>query len=244
MNIKKIILVFLLFFCTASVFASDVTLRGAIDETVTRYIFDIDDNPQEEIRPDAFEAEVKKPFLSDYIRQEEALDEDILLDTDFNPTYRVNQIKKVSTFSKSIDTPSAEDVIMGKGVFSVTSKSYQYNDTNTLNKNVRQELGATLKKDRFSVTSGLETTYDTNNINSASRGAFITPKLQLSECAAISFKNKISGDQLDKYEPLVGIDYTPKYLKNSSIWMGAGATIRDNNIQSQTFNLKTNFYLF
>ena len=96
----------------------------------------------------------------------------------------------------------------------------------------------------MSLTGGLETTYDTTNISAACRGAFITPSIKLGERAQISFKNKISGQKLNKYEPMIGIDYTPKYIKNSSIWMGAGATILDNNMQSQSLNLKTNFYVF
>ena len=140
--------------------------------------------------------------------------------------------------------PQAEDVKLGNSKFSVASKSTQYNDSNTLNKNLRQELGATVRGKYFSLTGGLETTYDTTNITSASRGAFITPSIKLGERASISFKNKISGQKLNKYEPMVGIDYKPKYIKNSSVWMGAGATILDNNMQSQSLNLRTNFYVF
>lgn len=241
MSIIRFLLTFLIiFFGISTSFASDVQEE---DSQVQQFVFELDE-AAEAIEPEISAVE-EKPFLSGYIEQHQIpVADEILLDTDFNPTYRVNQIKKVSTYSKSLDTPKGYDELAGKGALSIVSKSYSYNDTTTLVKNVRQEIGATVKKDRFSLSSGLETTYDTTNINGASRGVFITPKVQLSDRAAISIKNKISGQDLNKYEPTVGIDYTPKYLKNSSIWMGAGATIRDNNIQSQSLNLKTDFYIF
>lgn len=208
-----------------------------------KFVFALDD--ADEVIEGSVEMTEEKPFLSDFIEvKEENCDDEILLQTDFNPTYRVNQIKKVSTYQKTLDVPQAEDMVLGNDKFGISSKSTQYNDSNTLNKNLRQELGATVRGKYLSLTGGLETTYDTTNISSASRGAFITPSIKLGERAQISFKNKISGQKLNKYEPMIGIDYTPKYIKNSSIWMGAGATILDNNMQSQSLNLKTNFYVF
>ncbi len=208
-----------------------------------KFVFAIDD--ANEVIEGSVEMTEEKPFLSDFIEvKEENCDDEILLQTDFNPTYRVNQIKKVSTYQKTLDVPQAEDMVLGNDKFGISSKSTQYNDSNTLNKNLRQELGATVRGKYLSLTGGLETTYDTTNISAASRGAFITPSIKLGERAQISFKNKISGQKLNKYEPMIGIDYTPKYIKNSSIWMGAGATILDNNMQSQSLNLKTNFYVF
>ena len=208
-----------------------------------KFVFALDD--ADEVIEGSVEMTEEKPFLSDFIEvKEENCDDEILLQTDFNPTYRVNQIKKVSTYQKTLDVPQAEDMVLGNDKFGITSKSTQYNDTDTLNKKLRQEVGATVRGKYLSLTGGLETTYDTTNISSASRGAFITPSIKLGERAQISFKNKISGQKLNKYEPMIGIDYTPKYIKNSSIWMGAGATILDNNMQSQSLNLKTNFYVF
>lgn len=208
-----------------------------------KFVFALDD--ADEVIEGSVEMTEEKPFLSDFIEvKEENCDDEILLQTDFNPTYRVNQIKKVSTYQKTLDVPQAEDMVLGNDKFGISSKSTQYNDSNTLNKNLRQELGATVRGKYLSLTGGLETTYDTTNISAASRGAFITPSIKLGERAQISFKNKISGQKLNKYEPMIGIDYTPKYIKNSSIWMGAGATILDNNMQSQSLNLKTNFYVF
>ena len=208
-----------------------------------KFVFAIDD--ADEVIEGSVEMTEEKPFLSDFIEvKEENCDDEILLQTDFNPTYRVNQIKKVSTYQKTLDVPQAEDMVLGNDKFGITSKSTQYNDTDTLNKKLRQEVGATVRGKYLSLTGGLETTYDTTNISSASRGAFITPSIKLGDRAQISFKNKISGQKLNKYEPMIGIDYTPKYIKNSSIWMGAGATILDNNMQSQSLNLKTNFYVF
>ena len=208
-----------------------------------KFVFAIDD--ANEVIEGSVEMTEEKPFLSDFIEvKEENCDDEILLQTDFNPTYRVNQIKKVSTYQKTLDVPQAEDMVLGNDKFGITSKSTQYNDTDTLNKKLRQEVGATVRGKYLSLTGGLETTYDTTNISAASRGAFITPSIKLGERAQISFKNKISGQKLNKYEPMIGIDYTPKYIKNSSIWMGAGATILDNNMQSQSLNLKTNFYVF
>ena len=208
-----------------------------------KFVFALDD--ADEVIEGSVEMTEEKPFLSDFIEvKEENCDDEILLQTDFNPTYRVNQIKKVSTYQKTLDVPQAEDMVLGNDKFGISSKSTQYNDSNTLNKNLRQELGATVRGKYLSLTGGLETTYNATNITSASRGAFITPSIKLGERAQISFKNKISGQKLNKYEPMIGIDYTPKYIKNSSIWMGAGATILDNNMQSQSLNLKTNFYVF
>ncbi len=210
---------------------------------LSKFVFALDD--ADEVIEGSVEMTEEKPFLSDFIEvKEENCDDEILLQTDFNPTYRVNQIKKVSTYQKTLDVPQAEDMVLGNDKFGISSKSTQYNDSNTLNKNLRQELGATVRGKYLSLTGGLETTYDTTNISAASRGAFITPSIKLGERAQISFKNKISGQKLNKYEPMIGIDYTPKYIKNSSIWMGAGATILDNNMQSQSLNLKTNFYVF
>lgn len=210
---------------------------------LSKFVFALDD--ADEVIEGSVEMTEEKPFLSDFIEvKEENCDDEILLQTDFNPTYRVNQIKKVSTYQKTLDVPQAEDMVLGNDKFGISSKSTQYNDSNTLNKNLRQELGATVRGKYLSLTGGLETTYDTTNISAASRGAFITPSIKLGERAQISFKNKISGQKLNKYEPMIGIDYTPKYIKNSSIWMGAGATILDNNVQSQSLNLKTNFYVF
>lgn len=210
---------------------------------LSKFVFALDD--ADEVIEGSVEMTEEKPFLSDFIEvKEENCDDEILLQTDFNPTYRVNQIKKVSTYQKTLDVPQAEDMVLGNDRFGVTSKSTQYNDTDTLNKKLRQEVGATVRGKYLSLTGGLETTYDTTNISAASRGAFITPSIKLGERAQISFKNKISGQKLNKYEPMIGIDYTPKYIKNSSIWMGAGATILDNNVQSQSLNLKTNFYVF
>ena len=210
---------------------------------LSKFVFALDD--ADEVIEGSVEMTEEKPFLSDFIEvKEENCDDEILLQTDFNPTYRVNQIKKVSTYQKTLDVPQAEDMVLGNDKFGITSKSTQYNDTDTLNKKLRQEVGATVRGKYLSLTGGLETTYDTTNISAASRGAFITPSIKLGERAQISFKNKISGQKLNKYEPMIGIDYTPKYIKNSSIWMGAGATILDNNMQSQSLNLKTNFYVF
>lgn len=212
-------------------------------QNLQQFVFAIDD--ADEVIEGSVEVTEEKPFLSDFIEmKEENQDNDILLETDFNPTYRVNQIKKVSTYQKTLDIPQAEDMVLGNDKFGISSKSTQYNDTDTLNKKLRQELGATVRGKYLSLTGGLETTYDSTNISSASRGAYITPSIKLGERASISFKNKISGQKLNKYEPMIGIDYKPKYIKNSSVWMGAGATILDNNMQSQSLNLRTNFYVF
>lgn len=241
MNLLKFFIFFILFFFAAPV--STPAQEEQQEGEVQRFVFAIDE--ADEALEGSVEITGEKPFLSDFIEVEDEYAEDeILLETDFNPTYRVNQIKKVSTYSKTLEMPQAEDVKIGNSKFSLTSKSNEYNDSNTLNKNLRQELGATVRGKYLSLTGGLETTYDTTNITSASRGAFITPSIKLGERASISFKNKISGQKLNKYEPMVGIDYKPKYIKNSSIWMGAGATILDNNMQSQSLNLKTNFYVF
>ena len=240
MNLKKIFIFSILFFFAAPII---VQAQEQQDSEPQRFVFAIDE--ADEALEGSVEVVEQKPFLSDFIEvKDENADDDILLQTDFSPTYRVNQIKKVSTYSKTLELPQAEDVKLGNSKFSVASKSTQYNDSNTLNKNLRQELGATLRGKYLSLTGGLETTYDTTNITSASRGAFITPSIKLGERASISFKNKISGQKLNKYEPMVGIDYKPKYIKNSSVWMGAGATILDNNMQSQSLNLRTNFYVF
>ena len=215
MNLKKFFIFFILFFFAAPII---VQAQEQQDSEPQRFVFAIDE--ADEALEGSVEVVEQKPFLSDFIEiKDENADDDILLQTDFSPTYRVNQIKKVSTYSKTLELPQAEDVKLGNSKFSVASKSTQYN-------------------------GGLETTYDTTNITSASRGAFITPSIKLGERASISFKNKISGQKLNKYEPMVGIDYKPKYIKNSSVWMGAGATILDNNMQSQSLNLRTNFYVF
>ncbi len=241
MNLLKFFIFFILFFFAAPV--STPAQEEQQEGEAQRFVFAIDE--ADEALEGSIEITEEKPFLSDFIEVEDEYAEDeILLETDFNPTYRVNQIKKVSTYSKTLEMPQAEDVKIGNSKFSLTSKSNEYNDSNTLNKNLRQELGATVRGKYLSLTGGLETTYDTTNITSASRGAFITPSIKLGKRASISFKNKISGQKLNKYEPMVGIDYKPKYIKNSSIWMGAGATILDNNMQSQSLNLKTNFYVF
>ncbi len=240
MNFKNLFIFFILFFCAASL---NVMAEEQQKEELQKFVFAIDD--ADEVIEGSVEVVEQKPFLSDFIEvKNENCDDEILLQTDFNPTYRVNQIKKVSTYQKTLEMPQAEDMVLGNDKFGISSKSTQYNDSNTLNKNLRQELGATVRGKYLSLTGGVETTYDTTNINSASRGAFITPSLKLGDRASISFKNKISGQKLNKYEPMIGIDYTPKYIKNSSIWMGAGATILDNNMQSQSLNLKTNFYVF
>ena len=189
MNIKKILFIFFIMcFGFSPVYAEQTEEGGEVQQ----FVFAVDD------ADDALEGSVEitqeeeKPFLSDYIElEDETHDEEILLNTDFNPKYRVNQIKKVSTYSKSLDMPSSEDMKLGGDRFGITSKSTQYNDSNTLNKNLRQELGATVRGKYLSLTGGLETTYDTTNINSASRGAFITPSIRLGERASISFKNKI-----------------------------------------------------
>ena len=242
MNIKKILFIFFIMCVGFSPVYAEQTEEGG---EVQQFVFAVDDADDAHEGSVEITQEEEKPFLSDYIElEDEAHDEEILLNTDFNPKYRVNQIKKVSTYSKSLDMPSSEDMKLGGDRFGITSKSTQYNDSNTLNKNLRQELGATVRGKYLSLTGGLETTYDTTNINSASRGAFITPSIRLGERASISFKNKISGQKMNKYEPTIGIDYKPKYIKNSSIWMGAGATILDNNMQSQSLNLRTNFYVF
>ena len=240
MNFKNLFIFFILFFCAASL---NVMAEEQQKEELQKFVFALDD--ADEVIEGSVEVVEQKPFLSDFIEvKNENCDDEILLQTDFNPTYRVNQIKKVSTYQKTLEMPQAEDMVLGNDKFGISSKSTQYNDSNTLNKNLRQELGATVRGKYLSLTGGVETTYDTTNINSASRGAFITPSLKLGDRASISFKNKISGQKLNKYEPMIGIDYTPKYIKNSSIWMGAGATILDNNMQSQSLNLKTNFYVF
>ena len=240
MNFKNLFIFFILFFCAASL---NVMAEEQQKEELQKFVFAIDD--ADEVIEGSVEVVEQKPFLSDFIEvKNENCDDEILLQTDFNPTYRVNQIKKVSTYQKTLEMPQAEDMVLGNDKFGISSKSTQYNDSNTLNKNLRQELGATVRGKYLSLTGGVETTYDTTNINSASRGAFITPSLKLGDRASISFKNKISGQKLNKYEPMIGIDYTPKYIKNSSIWMGAGATILDNNMQSQSLNLRTNFYVF
>ncbi len=240
MNFKNLFIFFILFFCAASL---NVMAEEQQKEELQKFVFAIDD--ADEVIEGSVEVVEQKPFLSDFIEvKNENCDDEILLQTDFNPTYRVNQIKKVSTYQKTLEMPKTEDMVLGNDKFGISSKSTQYNDSNTLNKNLRQELGATVRGKYLSLTGGVETTYDTTNINSASRGAFITPSLKLGDRASISFKNKISGQKLNKYEPMIGIDYTPKYIKNSSIWMGAGATILDNNMQSQSLNLRTNFYVF
>lgn len=240
MKFKKLFIFFILFFCAA---ICPIVAEEQQQGELSKFVFALDD--ADEVIEGSVEMTEEKPFLSDFIEvKEENCDDEILLQTDFNPTYRVNQIKKVSTYQKTLDVPQAEDMVLGNDKFGISSKSTQYNDSNTLNKNLRQELGATVRGKYLSLTGGLETTYDTTNISSASRGAFITPSIKLGERAQISFKNKISGQKLNKYEPMIGIDYTPKYIKNSSIWMGAGATILDNNMQSQSLNLKTNFYVF
>ena len=240
MNFKNLFIFFILFFCAASL---NVMAEEQQKEELQKFVFAIDD--ADEVIEGSVEVVEQKPFLSDFIEvKNKNCDDEILLQTDFNPTYRVNQIKKVSTYQKTLEMPQAEDMVLGNDKFGISSKSTQYNDSNTLNKNLRQELGATVRGKYLSLTGGVETTYDTTNINSASRGAFITPSLKLGDRASISFKNKISGQKLNKYEPMIGIDYTPKYIKNSSIWMGAGATILDNNMQSQSLNLRTNFYVF
>ena len=246
MNIKKFLFIFyILIFGFYPAYGEEIAPQSEDNGELQQFVFAVDD--ADEVIEGAVEItqEEEKPFLGDYIElKETACDDDILLNTDFNPKYRVNQIKKVSTYSKSLEMPSGNDMVLGSDKFGITSKSTQYNDSNTLNKNLRQELGATVRGKYLSLTGGVETTYDTTNINPASRGAFITPSIRLGERASISFKNKINGQKLNKYEPMVGIDYTPKYIKNSSIWMGAGATILDNAMQSQSLNLRTNFYVF
>ena len=238
MNAKNLFIFFILFFCAAL-----CPTMAEQQEELQRFVFAVDD--ADEVIEGSVEMTEEKPFLDGFIEvKEENLDEEILLESDFNPTYRVNQIKKVSTYHKTLETPQTEDVFLGNDKLGISSKSTQYNDTGTLNKKLRQELGATVRGKYLSLTGGFETTYDTTNISAASRGAYITPSIKLGDRASISFKNKISGQRLNKYEPMVGIDYIPKYIKNSSIWMGAGATILDNNMQSQSLNLKTNFYVF
>ncbi len=238
MNTKKPFIFFILFFCVLT-----CPLMAEEQQELKQYVFAVDDADQ--VIEGSVEMEEEKPFLSDFIEvKDENVDEEILLQSDFNPTYRVNQIKKVTTYQKTLDAPQAEEMVLGNDKFGISSKSTQYNDSNTLNKNLRQELGATVRGKYMSLTGGLETTYDLTNANSASRAAFVTPSIRLNDRASISFKNKISGQKLNKYEPTIGIDYKPKYIKNSTIWMGAGATILDNNVQSQSLNLKTNFYVF
>ena len=241
-SLKLFVLSFIMCF-SPFCFAQDSTSEQG---EIQQFVFSIDDAAEVVEQPQ--EEKQEKEFLEGYIEvkdeQEIKLEEpeDILLETDFSPTYRVNEIKKVSTYSKSLELPSGSDTLFGNDKFGISSNSYQYNDGNTLNKNVRQELGATVRNKYFSLTGGLETTYDTTNINPASRGAFFTPKVFLGDKASLSFKNKISGQNMEKYEPTLGIDYAP--FKNSSIWFGAGATIRNNVMQSQSLNLKTNFYIF
>ena len=243
MNFKKLFIFFILFFFAAPV-SSYAQEQENEQQEAKQLVLAVDE--ADDILEGSVEITEEKPFLSDFIevKEDEPFEDEILLETDFNPTYRVNSIKEVKTYSKTLELPAAEDVKIGSTKFNIASKSTQYNDSNTLNKNVQQELGATVRGKYLSLTGGFETTYDTTNITSASRGAFITPSIRLGERASISFKNKISGQKLNKYEPMVGIDYKPKYIKNSSIWMGAGATILDNNLQSQSLNLRTNFYVF
>lgn len=210
------------------------------DEGRTTYVFELPDDAAEVV-----ETKEEEPvFLQGYIElNNEKHDDDILLETDFSPKYRVNNIKKVSTYSKSLKSSDGNDFRLQKGNFSLSSSSYSYNDSNTLVKNVRQNFGATYEKNFFSLTGGLETTYGTGISAGASRGAYITPKLKLNNRTSISFKNKINQDAT-KYDTLLGIDYVPKYIKNSSIWLGGGTTFRNNAVESQTLNLKTNFYIF
>ena len=135
-------------FCLAQ---DSISEQGEIQQ----FVFSIDDAAEVVEQPQ--EEKQEKEFLEGYIEvkdeQEIKLEEpeDILLETDFSPTYRVNEIKKVSTYSKSLELPSSSDTLFGNDKFGISSNSYQYNDGNTLNKNVRQELGATVRNKYFSL---------------------------------------------------------------------------------------------
>ena len=237
MDIKKFSICFLIYFLLISPTFAQVEQSGEIQ----RFVFELDEVAQ--VLEGSIET-TQEQFLGDYIEIQKPIQDDtIFLETGFAPAYKTNEIKKVSTYSKSLEAPQNADFRLKNGAISIGSRSYQYNDTTTIIKNVRQELGATVEKNRFSLTGGLETTYDTTNTSSASRAVFLTPKIKLSETTSISLKNKINQDAT-KYEPTLGLDYTPKNFQNSNVWFGAGATFRNNMVESQSLNLKTNFYLF
>ena len=235
MDIKKIALVLIAFFSLTTVSFSQI--NGQL-------ISYADDGVKEIIEQ---EIEVEPTFLQGYIELNEepeiVEEEEIFLETDVSPTYRINQIKEVSTYSKSLVASNGADFILSKGGFSLGSSSSEYNDSKTLVKNVRNQFGVHYQIKRFSLSGGVETVYDTTSVSEASRGMYLTPKLNLTDSLSFSVKNKVNQDAT-KFEPTFGLNYTPKYMQNSNIWLGTGATFRNNILESKNLNLRTNFYLF
>ena len=89
MNLKKFFIFFILFFFAAPII---VQAQEQQDSEPQRFVFAIDE--ADEALEGSVEVVEQKPFLSDFIEiKDENADDDILLQTDFSPTYRVNQIK-------------------------------------------------------------------------------------------------------------------------------------------------------
>ncbi len=209
------------------------------DTSVQQFVFEVDDTEEEQ----DYTEEIIAPMYEIYEEQE-----DIVMDSGFFHQYKVNQTKEFETFKDTLEKKPAEDLKIGNDVFNISTRSVQYNSSTTTAKKFYQEIGATFKHQAFSLTSGMDAIYDVGSnvatVSGASTGAFITPKLQLGNRAAISLKNKFSGQKMEYYEPYLGLNYSPKFLKNSDFFIGAGATFKDNVLQSQSFKFVTNFYLF
>ncbi len=131
---------------------------------------------------------------------------------------------------------------MKQGDFVFASSIIQ-NKNDYMQDRLKQRTELKYKKEYFELSSGYETSYASVDASKRGQTVFLEPKFKFGERFSLKLNNSVN-PITQRFTQELGVNYTPKYIKNSNFGISNETTFGENSIIKQRMNFTSNFFLW
>ncbi len=146
----------------------------------------------------------------------------------------------ITSLGAKYENPNEMKVKQGDFVF---ASSIVKNKNDYMQNRLKQRTEVKYQKEHFELSSGYETSYASTDASKRGQTVFLEPKLKLGNGFSLKLNNSVN-PVTQRFTQELGVNYTPKTIKNSSFGVSNETTFGDNSIIKQRMNFTSNFFLW
>ena len=229
---KHILVLLLSIFLICPVIASDLAFQDKVDGQFFNTL-----------KGDATYTEIVLPQYEIISSDEDKIIEymDVInLENSRAPKFNSEIKSPITSFGEKYTNPNETRVKQGDFVF---ASSIIQNKNDYFQNRLKQRTELKYQKEHFELSSGYETNYASTDASKRGQSVFIEPKLKLGKRFSLKLNNSVN-PVTQRFTQELGVNYTPKHIKNSTFGISNETIFGDNAIIKQRMNFTSNFFIW
>ena len=229
---KHFLILLLFVFLIYPVFAGDLSFQNKAEGQFF-----------ESLKGDATYTEVVLPQYEIISSDEDRIIEymDIInLENSRAPKFNSDIKSPIDSFGAQYQNPNETRVKQGDFVF---ASSIIQNKNDYFQNRLKQRTELKYQKEFFELSSGYETSYASTDASKRGQAVFVEPKLKFGNRFSLKLNNSVN-PVTQRFTQEFGVNYTPKYIKNSNFGISNETTFGENSIIKQRMNFTSNFFIW